>query len=65
MSRLNARCYSESLNLFWSHSAHYSYATKHDVIFIETIDALYGECSHIEEKAVYINIILGKTVQWK
>ena len=28
-------------------------------------EALYGECSYIEEKAVYINIIHGKTVQWK
>ena len=27
-------------------------------------EAIYGECSYIEEKAVYINIIHGKSVQW-
>ena len=28
-------------------------------------EALYGEYSYIEEEAVYINIIQGKTIQWE
>ena len=28
-------------------------------------EALYGECKYLEEKAVYIIIINGKSVQWE
>jgi len=35
------------------------------VLIVRSGSALYGECSYIEEKAVYILNIDGKTVQWK
>ena len=44
------------LCLFWNLTRRFTYVSG---------EALYGEYSYIEEKAVYIVIIHDKTVQWE